>query len=89
MSGSAPRGVLRVDEKVRFEEAVHRLVAIEGTTVRLVAADGRPWLAAVAFLAGSPGFEVIGEPGPGRRPALPPFALLDTVTEHGRRSARS
>jgi hypothetical protein len=34
--------VLRIGEKVRFEEAVHQVVAIEGTTVRLVAADGRP-----------------------------------------------
>ena len=88
MSGPGLRGVLRVGEKVRFEEAVHRVVAIEGTTVRLVAADGRPWLAAVAFLAGSPGFEVIGEPGPGRRPVLPPFALLDTVTEQTAERAR-
>src|SRR5260370_32328515 len=79
VSGPAPRGVLRVGDQVRFEEAVHRVVAIEGTTVRLVAADGRPWLAAVAFLAGSPGFEVIGQPGPGQRPVLPPLALLDTV----------
>jgi hypothetical protein len=46
-----------------FEEAVHRVVAIEGTTVRLMAADGRRWLAAAAFLAGSPGLEVVGEPG--------------------------
>ncbi len=88
MNGPGPRGALRVGEKVRFEEAVHRVVAIEGTTVRLVAADGRPWLAAVAFLAGSPGFEVIGEPEPGQRPVLPPFALLDTVTEQVAERAR-
>ena len=80
MSGAAPRSVLRVDDSVRFEDAVHRVVAIEGTTVRLVAPGGRPWLASVAFLAGSPGFEVIGEAAPGERPAMPPFALLDTVT---------
>jgi hypothetical protein len=87
VSGLAPRGVLRVGDQVRFEEAVHRVVAIEGTTVRLVAADGRPWLAA-AFLAGSPGFEVVGEPGPGQRPVLPPFALLDTVAEQAAERAR-
>jgi hypothetical protein len=80
VSGAAP-GVLRVDDRVRFEGAVHRVVAIEGTTVRLVAADGRPWLASAAFLAGSPGFEVIGEAAPGGQPVMPPFALLDTVTE--------
>jgi transposase InsO family protein len=88
VSGPAPRGALRIGEKVRFAEAVHQVVAIEGTTVRLVAADGRPWLAAVTFLAGSPGFEVIGEPGPARRPVLPPFALLGTVTEQTAERAR-
>src|SRR6266536_3334389 len=88
VSGCAPPGVLRVGDQVRFEEGVHRVVAIEGTTVRLVAADGRPWLAAAVFLAGSPGFEVVGEPGPGQRPVLPPFALLDTVAEQAAERAR-
>src|SRR5437016_12508744 len=88
VSGPAPRGVLRVGDRVRFEEAVHRVVAIEGTTLRLVAADGRPWLAAASFLAGSPGFEVVGERGPGQRRVLPPFALLDTVAEQAAGRAR-
>ena len=88
VNGPAPRGVLRVGDKVRFEEAVHQVVAIEGTTVRLVAADGRHWLAAVSFLTGSPGFEVVGEPLPGQRPVLPPFAMLDTVAEPAAQRAR-
>ncbi len=88
MNGPAPRGVLRVGDKVRFEEAVHQVVAIEGTTVRLVAADGRHWLAAASFLTGSPGFEVVGEPLPGQRPVLPPFAMLDTVAEPAAGRAR-
>ena len=88
MNGPAPRGVLRVGDKVRFEEAVHQVVAIEGTTVRLVAADGRHWLVAVSFLTGSPGFEVVGEPLPGQRPVLPPFAMLDTVAEPAAERAR-
>ena len=88
VNGPAPRGVLRVGDKVRFEEAVHQVVAIEGTTVRLVAADGRHWLAAVSFLTGSPGFEVVGEPLPGQRPVLPPFAMLDTVAEPAAERAR-
>ena len=79
MSGAAPRGVLRVGDRVRFEDAEHLVVAIEGTTVRLVAPDGRPWLASAAFLAGSPGFEVTGGAS-GQRPGMPPFALLDAVT---------
>jgi hypothetical protein len=73
--------VLGVDDRVRFEGAVHRVVAIEGSTVRLVADDGRHWLAAVSFLAGSPGFEVVGEPSPDGRRVLPPFALLDTIAD--------
>jgi hypothetical protein len=79
VSGSVPRGVIRVDDRVRFEDAEHVVAAIEGTTVRLVAPDGRPWLASAAFLAGSPGFEVAGG-APGRAPVMPPFALLDAVT---------
>jgi transposase InsO family protein len=78
VSGAASRGVLRVDDRVRFEDAEHVVVAIEGTTVRLVAPDGRAWLASAAFLAGSPGFEVIGGAS-GQRPAMPPFALLDAA----------
>ena len=87
MSGAAPRGVIRVDDRVRFEDAEHVVVAIAGTTVRLVAPDGRPWLASAAFLAGSPGFEVIGGPA-GQGPAMPPFALLDAVTEPAADRAR-
>jgi transposase InsO family protein len=88
VSGSAPRGVLRVGDRVRFEEGEHQVVGIEGTTVRLLAGDGRPWLAALAFLTASPGFELLGSGGHGRGPALPPFAMLDTVTEPAADRAR-
>ena len=78
VSGAVPRRVIRVDDRVRFEGVEHVVVAIEGTTVRLAALDGRPWLASAAFLAGSPGFEVVGVTS-GQGPALPPFALIDAV----------
>jgi hypothetical protein len=87
VSGAAPRGVIRVDDRVRVEDAEHVVVAIEGTTVRLVAPDGRPWLASAAFLAGSPGFEVIGG-APGQVRVMPPFALLDAITEPAADRAR-
>lgn len=87
MSGAAPRGVIRVDDRVRFDDAEHAVVAINGTTVRLVAPDGQPWLASAAFLAGSPGFEVVGG-APGQGPVMPPFALLDAVTEPAADRAR-
>jgi transposase InsO family protein len=88
VSGPAPRGVLQVGDRVRFEGAEHQVVGIEGTTVRLLDGDGGPWLAALAFLTGSPGFGVLGAPRHARGPALPPFAMLDTVTEPAAERAR-
>ena len=88
VNGPAPRGVLRVGDKVRLRRPCTRWWPSRGTTVRLVAADGRHWLAAVSFLTGSPGFEVVGEPLPGQRPVLPPFAMLDTVAEPAAQRAR-
>jgi hypothetical protein len=88
VSEAAPRGVLRVGDRVRFEDAEHQVVGIDGTTVRLLAGDGRPWLAALAFLTGSAGFEVLGAAGQARGPALPPFAMLDAVTEPAAERAR-
>lgn len=88
MSGPAPRGVLRVGDQVRFDGTVHQVAAIDGTTVRLVAEDGRPWLAAASYLMGSPDFEVTGAAGTDAGPVLPPLALLDTVPEQAAERAR-
>jgi hypothetical protein len=76
-----------VGDRVRFEDAEHEVVAIDGTTLRLTAPGGRPWLASAAFLAASPGFAVVGGAS-GQRPAMPPFALLDAVTESAADRAR-
>jgi len=87
VSGPAPGGALRIGDRVRLEDAEHTVAAIEGTTVRLVAPGGRPWLASASFLAGSPGFEILGGT-PGRRSVIPPLALLDAVTEPAANRAR-
>jgi len=81
--------VLRVGDQVRFDGEAHQVVAIDGTTVRLVAGGGRPWLASASYLAGSPDFEVTGTAGHGHAgPVLPPLALLDTVPEQAAERAR-
>jgi hypothetical protein len=59
MSGPAQRGVLRVGDRVRFEGGVHEVVALEGTTVRLVSGNGVPWIAAAGHLMATPDFEVV------------------------------
>lgn len=79
MSELAPRGVVRVGDRVRFESGVHHVVGLEGTTVRLVAEGGLPWLAAAGHLMAAPDFEIVGDQG--RRPVIPPLALLGAVPE--------
>jgi transposase InsO family protein len=79
MSGLAPRGVIRVGDRVRFENGVHLVAGLGGTTVRLVAEDGRPWLAAAGYLMAAPDFEIVGDHDDG--PVFPPFALLGAVPE--------
>ena len=87
VGGPAPRGVVQVGDRIRFDDGLHHVAAIEGTTVRLVAEDGRPWLAAVSYLAGSPGFAVVDAPQAG--PVVPPFALLDALPEQVAEHARA
>ena len=86
MSGTAPRGVLRVGDRVRFDGRVHTVAGLAGTTVTLV--DDRQVASLVVFshLVGAEGFELLDSRP--EAPALPPFGLLDTVPEAALRRAR-
>jgi hypothetical protein len=54
-------GLLRVGNRVLFEDAEHQVAALTGTWVRLVAtADSTPSAVLLTRLVGSPGFAVIG-----------------------------
>jgi hypothetical protein len=54
-------GLLRVGNRVLFEDAEHQVAALTGTWVRLVAtADSTPSAVLLTHLVGSPGFAVIG-----------------------------
>ena len=81
MNGPARPGVLRVGDRVLFEEAEHQVVGIEGTTVRLLAADGRPWLVALPSWPIA-GFRDRRRGCAGQGPGLPPFGLLEPLPEH-------
>jgi hypothetical protein len=71
--------VLRVGDRVRFEGRAHTVVALAGTTIRLVDEHGSAALVLFSHLLASDGFELL-DSGPEAVP-LPPFGLLDTVPE--------
>jgi transposase InsO family protein len=81
-----PRGVLRVGDRVRFEGRAHIVVALAGTTIRLIDEHGSAALVLFSHLLASDGFELL-DSGPEAVP-LPPFGLLDTVPEPALRQAR-
>ena len=86
MSGGGPRGVLRVGDRVRFEERVFTVAGLEGTMVRLLDDRGGALLVLFSYLLASGGFELLGYGGDGA--GLPPFGLLDTVPEAALRKAQ-
>ena len=81
-----PRGVLRVGDRVRFEDRVQTVVGLSGTTVRLVDEHNTASMVMFAHLMASDGFELLDCTVP--TPGLPPFGLLDTVPEVALRKAR-
>ncbi|MYW98698.1 MULTISPECIES: Mu transposase C-terminal domain-containing protein [unclassified Streptomyces] len=81
-----PRGVLRVGDRVRFEDRVQTVVGLSGTTVRLVDEHNTASMVMFAHLMASDGFELLDSTAP--TSGLPPFGLLDTVPEVALRKAR-
>ncbi|WP_328544919.1 Mu transposase C-terminal domain-containing protein [Streptomyces europaeiscabiei] len=77
-------GVLRVGDRVLFEESEHTVVGIEGVTVRLHGADGGDQALLLPFLLASDGFALVGLSGneaefasAGVLESLPPEAVAD------------
>ncbi|MFI6030791.1 TnsA-like heteromeric transposase endonuclease subunit [Amycolatopsis magusensis] len=56
--------LLHVDARVLFDGVEHRVVALAGTQVRLVAEDGTPSVMLLSHLVGSPGFALLGNDSP-------------------------
>ncbi|MEU3689191.1 Mu transposase C-terminal domain-containing protein [Streptomyces narbonensis] len=99
MAGLSSRpGVLRVGDRVLFEETEHTVVGIEGTAVRLHGDDGRDQVILLPYLLASDGFALIGSASDpeefasvGVLEALPPAAVAEarfwerhvTEVEHG------
>ncbi|MBK6019572.1 integrase, partial [Streptomyces sp. MBT53] len=55
-----PRPLLKVGDRVVFGGLEHTVVAVAGTTVRLLSAAGEPSTVFVAYLFAAPHFEVVG-----------------------------
>lgn len=77
-------GVLRVGDRVLFEEGEHTVVGIEGVMVRLHGADGRDQALLLPFLLASDGFALVGLSGDetefasaGVLESLPPEAVAE------------
>lgn len=77
MNDNAPRGVLRIGDRVRFDGREQMVVGLAGTTVRLQDGHGATALVLFAHLVAAEDFELLaGQP---TAVPLPPFGMLDTV----------
>ncbi|WP_210744071.1 Mu transposase C-terminal domain-containing protein [Streptomyces sp. SS52] len=77
-------GVLRVGDRVFFEDSEHTVVGIEGVTVRLHGDDGRDQALLLPYLLSSDGFALVGTAGDqaefasaGVLESLPPEAVAE------------
>jgi len=77
MNDYAPRGVLRIGDRVRFDGREQMVVGLAGTTVRLQDGHGTTALVLFAHLVAAEDFELLAAQ-PAAVP-LPPFGMLDTV----------
>ena len=72
-------GVLSVGDQVVFDGTVHTVVAISGTTIRLLSEAGQASVVALPFLLSAEDFELVGS-GPAA-PMIEPRALLDALPD--------
>jgi transposase InsO family protein len=77
--------VLRLGSRVRFQDAEHRVVAMDGITVTLQDPDGRPVAVLLAYLLSSDGFELLDGPA---RVSLGASGLVDGLSDEEQRKAR-
>ncbi|MFD4613110.1 Mu transposase C-terminal domain-containing protein [Streptomyces sp. NPDC058440] len=89
MGEIAPRGVLRVEDRVRFDGRTVQVVGLEGMVLRLVGEDGEASVMAAGHVMAAVDFELLDrgwENSP--TPVLPPLALLDALPEAASGQAR-
>ncbi|MFD8385820.1 hypothetical protein ACFV2X_46135 [Streptomyces sp. NPDC059679] len=80
MGELAPRGVLRVGDRIRFEGRTHQIVGLEGTALRLVSEEGDASVMAASYVMAAADFELLDRaPDAVPESALPPFALVDAL----------
>ncbi|MQS10994.1 transposase [Streptomyces kaniharaensis] len=76
MNEFAASGVLRVGDRVVFSGREHTVVAISGTSIRLLSASGDQSVVLLAYLQAAPDFSVVGA---GAAPRATAHGLLDSV----------
>jgi putative transposase len=78
MTTASGRVVLRPGDWVCFDGAVHQVVALAGTSVRLRSSSGAESVVLASYLMAAPDFEVVdGAPAP----RVEPFGPLDGLPE--------
>lgn len=82
MGELAPRGVLRVGDRIRFDGRTKQIVGLEGTALRLVGEEGDVSVLAAGHVMAADDFELLDR-GSDAVPAvtLSPFALMDALPE--------
>jgi hypothetical protein len=80
MGELAPRRVLRVGDRIRFEGRTQQIVGLEGTALRLVGEEGDASVMAASHVMADADFELLDRaPDAVPEAALPPFALVDAL----------
>ncbi|WP_406099906.1 hypothetical protein [Streptomyces sp. NBC_01013] len=89
MAELAPRGVLRVGDRIRFEGRHQQVIGLEGTALRLLSDEGDTNVMAAGYVMAAADFEVLGR-GPEAVPerVLPPFASVDALPPQAVEKAR-
>ncbi|MFF8323029.1 integrase [Streptomyces bobili] len=89
MADLAPRGVLRVGDRIRFESRNQQVIGLEGTALRLLSDEGDTSVMAAGYVMAAADFEVLDR-GPEAVPerVLPPFALVDALPPSAVEQAR-
>ena len=76
-------GVLGIGDRVLFEGAEHQVVALAGTSVRLLPDAGQAMVVALPFLLAAPDFAVVRAGSAVLpKPVMAPHGLLDALPEH-------
>ena len=79
MAELAPRGVVRVGDRVRFDGRVHQVVGLDGAVLRLVGEHGTVLVVAAGHLLAAADFELLDSEL--EAASLPPLALVDALPE--------